>query len=97
MATSDSDLIGLHAFSRDGAKLGRVKRVIEAGGKRYLEIGGFLSRDIIVPEEGAKFSDVRVEVNYKNIFLQRAPEHRSSTEPSPAELSQVDDFYSKAA
>jgi ribosomal 30S subunit maturation factor RimM len=98
MATIDSGLVGLHAFSSDGAKLGKVKRVFEAGGQPYLEVGGFLSRDLIVPAEGAhKTTEERVELSYKNIYLDRAPEHRGKGEPTQEELSRVDKFYRTAA
>jgi ribosomal 30S subunit maturation factor RimM len=98
MTTIDSDLVGLHAFSSDGAKLGRIKRVFEVGGRRYVEVGGFLSRDLIVPAEGArKTTDERVELSYKNISLDRAPEHRGKDAPTQEELSRVDQFYRKAA
>jgi ribosomal 30S subunit maturation factor RimM len=98
MATIESDLVGLHAFSSDGAKLGKVKRVFETGGRRYVEIGGFLSRELVVPAEGArKTTDERVELNFKNIYLDRGPEHKGKGEPTQEELSRVDDYYRTAA
>lgn len=97
MATDDDDLIGLHAFSSDGAKLGKVRRAFSAGDRRYVEIGGFLSRDIIVPAEGARrIGDERVELGYKNIYLDHAPEHRGKGEPTQEELARVDDYYRQA-
>ncbi len=98
MTTIDSDLVGLHAFSSDGAKLGKVKRVLEAGGRRYVEVGGFLARDLIVPAEGArKTTDERVELSYRNIYLDRAPEHRGKDEPTQEELARIDQYFRTAA
>jgi ribosomal 30S subunit maturation factor RimM len=98
MATIDSDLVGLHAFSSDGAKLGKVKRVLELRGRRYIEIGGFLSRELIVPAEGArKTTDERLELNYKNIYLDHAPVHKGKDEPTQEELDRVDRYYRSAA
>ena len=80
------------------AKLGKIKRVFEVGGRRYIEVGGFLSRDLIVPAEGAsKATDERVEADYKNIYLDRAPEHHGKAEPTEEELSRIDQFYRTAA
>jgi ribosomal 30S subunit maturation factor RimM len=98
MATIDSDLVGLHAFSSDGARLGKVKRVLDIRGRRYIEIGGFLSRELIVPGEGVrKTTDERVELSYMSIYLDRAPEHRGNDEPTQEELVRVDKFYRTAA
>jgi hypothetical protein len=98
MATIDSDLVGLHAFSSDGAKLGKVRRVYDSGGRRYVEIGGFLSKEFVVPAESAhKRSDERLELDFKNIYLERAPEHKGKSEPTPDELAQVDRYYRTAA
>ena len=94
----ESGLIGLHAFSSDGAKLGKIRDVIQAGGKSYLVIRRFLSKDLIVPADGARKSgDIRVEVNFKNIYIDHGPEHARGDEPSPAELHDVDDYYRRAA
>jgi hypothetical protein len=88
----------LHAFSSDGAKLGKVKRVYDSGGRRYVEIGGFLSRDLVIPAESAhKTSDERLELGFKNIYLERAPEHKGRSEPTQDELAQVDRYYRTAA
>ena len=98
MTSIDSDLVGLHAFSSDGAKLGKVKRVLEADGRRYVEVGGFLTRDLIVPAEGArKTTDERVELSYRNIYLDRAPEHRGKDGPTQEELARVDQYFRTAA
>jgi ribosomal 30S subunit maturation factor RimM len=98
MATIDSDLVGLHAFSSDGAKLGKVKRVLEIGGRRYLEIGGFLTRGLVVPAEAArKATEERVELTYKNIYFDRAPEHKGKAEPTQDELDSIVRYYRTAA
>ena len=97
MATSDRDLIGLHAFSSDGAKLGRVKEVLETGGRTYLVIHRSLSKDLIVPTDGARRADVRVDVGYENLLLERAPQHEIKGEPTADELARIDQFYDRAA
>jgi PRC-barrel domain len=77
MATEESELIGLHAFSRDSTKLGKIKDVIEAGDASYLVIGRLLSKDLLVPSSVAKRSGERVEVPYTGSYLDMAPTRSS--------------------
>jgi hypothetical protein len=96
--TIDNDLVGLHAFSSDGVKLGRVKRVHDSGGRRYVEISGFLSKELVIPAQNArKTSDERLELDFKNSYVERAPEHRGKAAPTQDELVRVDRFYRHAA
>ena len=94
MATTDRELTGLHAFSRDGTKLGKIKDVIQAGETSYLVIGRFLSKDLLVPSAAASRSGERVEVPYTSSYLDMAPARSSkSGELSPEERSRLERFY----
>ena len=94
MAISDQELIGLHAFSQDGTKLGKIKDVIEAGDSSYLVIGRFLSKDLLVPAGTATRSGVRVEVPYSGSYLDMAPERSSKGGGLTAEeRSRLEKFY----
>ena len=93
MAT-DSELIGLHAFSRDGTKLGKIKDVIEAGDTSYLVIGRFLSKDLLVPSTAAVRSGERVEVPYPGSYLDVAPPRSSKGSGlTPEERDRLERFY----
>ena len=45
------DLVGLEVFSRDGARLGKIKNIVGVGesAAEYLVIGRFLARDLVIP------------------------------------------------
>ena len=60
---SDKDLVGHGIYSRDGSKLGKVKAVIgDEMGNKYLIVGRFLSRDLVVPLHVVKLDGDRVIV-----------------------------------
>lgn len=94
MTATSSEFIGLHAFARDGTKLGKIKDVIESGGSSYLVIGRFLSRDLLVPADKAERAGERLTVPYAASFLDMAPSRSSkSGELTQEERSRLETFY----
>jgi len=70
-----SDLVGLKAFSREGAKLGKVKSVVsdDAETRDYLVIARSLRRDLVIPIDTVATPGDRVVVPHTSSFCDSAP------------------------
>ena len=88
------DLVGLQAFSHDGAKIGKVKDVVTArdSSDEFLVIGRFLSQ-LVVPAEVAECPGECVVVPFSSSFLDMAPSIKSRGTLSSEDCRRLTTFY----
>jgi len=90
-----SGLVGLKAFSREGAKLGKVKSVIsdDSETREYLVVGRSLRRDLVVPIDTVVTPGDRVVVPHTSAFCDSAPPVKSSGAISAEDGNRLENFY----
>ena len=95
MTTAVDELVGLQAFSRDGAKLGKIRILIgdDATDRRYLVISRFLARDLIVPVDAVETPGGRVVVPHGSAFIDSAPSFKARGMLTRDEGDRLESFY----
>ena len=93
------DLVGLEVFSRDGAKLGKIKSIVGDGesAAEYLVIGRFLARDLVIPADTVEAPGDRVVVPHGSSFIDSAPSVKAKGAISPAEAARLEAFFRSPA
>ena len=93
------DLVGLEVFSRDGARLGKIKNIVGDGesAAEYLVIGRFLARDLVIPADTVEVPGDRVVVPHGSSFIDSAPSVKAKGAISPADAARLEDFYRSPA
>ena len=100
MASIARDLVGLEAYARDGAKLGKVVEALADVSSRgeYIAIKKRFRRSLVVPTDVLEVRDDSIIVPFTSSFLDMAPQVRSGEQLSGEESAQIDSFYhAKAA
>ena len=89
------DLVGLEVFSRDGAKLGKIKAIVGDGesSAEYLVVGRFLARDLVIPADTVEMPGDRVVVPHGSSFIDSAPSIKAKGAITPAEAARLEDFF----
>ena len=86
--------MGHGIYSRDGSKLGKVKAVIgDEMGNKYLIVGRFLSRDLVVPLHVVKLDGDRVIVPRTSSYVDCSPEVSTRDALSEEDAERVERFY----
>ena len=93
MATPRRDVVGREAFSRDGSRIGKVKQVLGEGDARYLVIGRFLGREVVVPESVTEQQDDELRLPFATSFLGSSPRVKVKAGLSEADRRRLDEFY----
>ena len=95
MTTVVHELVGLEAFSRDGAKLGKVRALIgdDATDRTYLVISRFLARDLVVPMDVVEAPGAKVVVPHGSAFIDSAPSFRVKGMLTRQEGDRLESFY----
>jgi hypothetical protein len=84
--------VGRAVYSRDGAKIGKLKRLVGEKGA-YLVVGRFLSADLLIPADLAEESGDRLVLPFGSSFLDSAPQIKAKGEPSAEERARLERFY----
>jgi len=91
---ADWHIVGLPAFSQDGSKLGKVKgRLFSGESAKYLVIGTFLSRGMVVPTDVVEECGDTVVVPFTRSYLDMAPPIDSLKPISPCDCDRLRDYY----
>ena len=90
-----SGLVGLKAFSREGAKLGKVKSLVsdDAETREYLVIGRSLRRDLVIPIDTVETPGDCVVIPHTSAFCDSAPTVKTSGAISAEDGNRLENFY----
>jgi sporulation protein YlmC with PRC-barrel domain len=91
--------VGLEVFSRDGARLGKIKNIVGDGesAAEYLVIGRFLARDLVIPADTVEVPGDHVVVPHGSSFIDSAPSVKAKGAISPADAARLEDFFRSPA
>ena len=95
MTIAVDELVGLEAFSRDGARLGKIRALIgdDATDRAYLVISRFLARDLIVPLDAIETPGGKVVVPHGSAFIDSAPAFKAKGMLTRDEGDRLESFY----